>query len=389
MRGRRSSRSAAVVLAGCVGLAVMAPGLALATPITEATTPTACAAADGTWNSTTERCEEAGAGSTGSTTGSSNTTSGDTANGTGTAAGSSDGGTAGTGGQGTANQDAGSPSNETNGTQNEGTETERTQNQGTETVGTGNEGTGNEGTGHADVPQINPAGRLQLQSTASALAGAAPAAVTNPLAGLISLPGLPDLIPTPDAGGNFENVNDACLNAIGQLQFPEGTTGLDVLSEQLQGFCSNLDPTALTDLLGNLIDLLNNLIPSLPTTPGTIPDQAPHTVPAEYWGYWNHHYDVDCPELTYDEANAILAGDPSDPFRLDGDNDGEACEDNPHGDAVAYADYIGYPVGGVATGDGSTDTSGASGVEVALAASMLSGLGLTGLVLVRRFARQG
>jgi hypothetical protein len=36
--------------------------------------------------------------------------------------------------------------------------------------------------------------------------------------------------------------------------------------------------------------------------------------------------DVDCPELSYEEAQAILASDPSDPHRLDADNDGEACE---------------------------------------------------------------
>jgi len=38
--------------------------------------------------------------------------------------------------------------------------------------------------------------------------------------------------------------------------------------------------------------------------------------------------DVDCPELSYEEAQAILASDPSDPNRLDADNDGEACEQN-------------------------------------------------------------
>jgi hypothetical protein len=57
-------------------------------------------------------------------------------------------------------------------------------------------------------------------------------------------------------------------------------------------------------------------------------------------------------------------------------------------------------VGGVATGDGSTESEvelrsaaspapGASGAEVALAAGALSGLGVTGLALVRRFAREG
>ena len=44
MKGRRSSRSAAVVLAGCVGLAVIAPGLALAAPVAGATTEEECLA---------------------------------------------------------------------------------------------------------------------------------------------------------------------------------------------------------------------------------------------------------------------------------------------------------------------------------------------------------
>ncbi len=38
--------------------------------------------------------------------------------------------------------------------------------------------------------------------------------------------------------------------------------------------------------------------------------------------------DVDCPELSYAEAQAILAEDPSDPNGLDDDNDGEACDAN-------------------------------------------------------------
>lgn len=38
--------------------------------------------------------------------------------------------------------------------------------------------------------------------------------------------------------------------------------------------------------------------------------------------------DVDCPQLTYAEAQAILAEDPSDPNGLDADNDGEACDEN-------------------------------------------------------------
>lgn len=36
--------------------------------------------------------------------------------------------------------------------------------------------------------------------------------------------------------------------------------------------------------------------------------------------------DVDCPQLTYDQAQRILAQDTSDPNRLDADDDGIACE---------------------------------------------------------------
>ncbi len=38
--------------------------------------------------------------------------------------------------------------------------------------------------------------------------------------------------------------------------------------------------------------------------------------------------DVDCPQLTFAEAQAILAEDPSDPNGLDADNDGTACDAN-------------------------------------------------------------
>lgn len=48
--------------------------------------------------------------------------------------------------------------------------------------------------------------------------------------------------------------------------------------------------------------------------------------------------DVDCGAITGDEADQILAADPSDPNGLDGDNDGFPCEDNPRSSgAVAPA----------------------------------------------------
>jgi hypothetical protein len=41
--------------------------------------------------------------------------------------------------------------------------------------------------------------------------------------------------------------------------------------------------------------------------------------------------DVDCADLTYEEAQDILAEDPSDPSNLDPDDDGVACESSPSG----------------------------------------------------------
>ncbi|GAA4776567.1 hypothetical protein GCM10023200_06560 [Actinomycetospora chlora] len=386
MRGRRGSRSAAVVLAGCVGLAVMAPGLALAAEPPSSTAD--CVQQFGAsyvYDATSGSCEQPaseGSGSTGSaatpgageTSERTTTTTTPTETGTaGTAVGggaTETGGAGGSGATGPALRQA-DPSSQTSTTTTE------------ETTGTPQDATTPD-TGAA--PAISGAALTrQLPDVQEQVADALD---VGTIVDGIGLPGLPDVIPQPDTNGNFDNVNDACLNAVSQLQFPAGTSGLDTLSSQLQGFCTALDPTTLTGLLGDLIDLLKGLIPSLPTPPATIPHQPPHTVSSVYWGYWYHQYDVDCPELTYEEANAILAADPSDPFRLDGDHDGVACEENAHGDGVAYVEYVGYPVGGVATGDGSTGT-GASGVEVALAAATLAGLGLSGLVLVRRFARQG
>jgi hypothetical protein len=41
--------------------------------------------------------------------------------------------------------------------------------------------------------------------------------------------------------------------------------------------------------------------------------------------------DVDCPGLTFEQAQEILRQDPSDPNDLDRDNDGVACEANQPG----------------------------------------------------------
>lgn len=59
---------------------------------------------------------------------------------------------------------------------------------------------------------------------------------------------------------------------------------------------------------------------------GTTQYQAPTSTGTQQTG------DVDCPQLTQQQAQAIFDADPSDPNRLDADNDGIACED---GDGAA------------------------------------------------------
>ncbi len=98
--------------------------------------------------------------------------------------------------------------------------------------------------------------------------------------------------------------------------------------------------------------------------------------------------DLDCRDFaTQQEAQAVFNADRSDPNRLDGDNDGIACEDNPGGDGTspggdgaandgAANDGAGggqveqRPSGGVAAGDGSA--SGSEGLDY-----VLGGLALT------------
>jgi hypothetical protein len=97
------------------------------------------------------------------------------------------------------------------------------------------------------------------------------------------------------------------------------------LGQQFADFCGGL-PAASTASLTDLITALTNLLTSLQATPapssGNTNTTPIHTLwgelPASFW-------DLDCSQLTYDEAQAVLHADPSDPNRLDGDHDGIAC----------------------------------------------------------------
>ena len=132
----------------------------------------------------------------------------------------------------------------------------------------------------------------------------------------------------------------------------------------------------LSDPLGSLGDLFggDSTVPELPevpsltapsdesttTTESTTPSTTTETVrvPVPVYGPGSPYYRY-VPPVTavalgcHDfadraDAQAVLLRDPSDPYNLDGDNDGQACDRGVTG--VAY--YTGYPVGGIAAGDG-------------------------------------
>ncbi|GAA4900588.1 excalibur calcium-binding domain-containing protein [Actinomycetospora succinea] len=114
--------------------------------------------------------------------------------------------------------------------------------------------------------------------------------------------------------------------------------------------------------------------------------------------------DRDCADFSSQaEAQAVLDDDPSDPERLDADDDGVACESFGYADdsdddasdddaaavrpaAVTETAHTGnaYPVGGVEAGDGSAPADGADALSYAL----LGSAAVAGAVVVRH-ARPG
>jgi len=72
--------------------------------------------------------------------------------------------------------------------------------------------------------------------------------------------------------------------------------------------------------------------------------------------------DVDCKDFnTQAQAQAVLVADPSDPNRLDGNNNGQACEEYDYAGSsgtAAGTQVATRPAGAVAAGDGSTSSDG-------------------------------
>jgi hypothetical protein len=113
-------------------------------------------------------------------------------------------------------------------------------------------------------------------------------------------------------------------------------------------------------------------------------------------GTANAAIDRDCPDFASQaDAQAVLVADPSDPERLDADNDGEACEDHQYAPAASSTTTTSTstdtsqvstrPVGAVAAGDGSSSEDG-SALPFVLGGAALAAAG-GAAVAARRSAR--
>jgi hypothetical protein len=90
--------------------------------------------------------------------------------------------------------------------------------------------------------------------------------------------------------------------------------------------------------------------------------------------------DLDCPDFpNQTAAQATFDADPSDPNRLDGDDDGQACEDyifDPAAADLPATPQVGSrPAGAVAAGDGSSATDPSSPLPYVLGAVALTAAG--------------
>lgn len=171
----------------------------------------------------------------------------------------------------------------------------------------------------------------------------------------------------------------------------------------------------LGDTLGSLGGLLegNDLpevpeieVPEMPgaptttTTTSSTTSSTPDTtniivVPPAHYGPGNPYYGYDAPIVSANDLNcgdfadttdaqAVLISDPSDPNNLDGDNDGQACDRG-----VGGVTYTGYPVGGIAAGDGSDSGPNVGQVAFLAIAAVGAGAGVVRggqLVSARRAA---
>jgi hypothetical protein len=197
----------------------------------------------------------------------------------------------------------------------------------------------------ADTPASVSTAATALTGTPAAGASFGDVLGNLPPGNLVGLPTIPDL----PADGTFTSPQDACVYLASKVTVPAEQAS--TLGDQFASFCQGLPESFGTSDLTGLISRLTDLLSALKATPA--PSTSIRTTPIHTaWGDLpSSFHDLDCGQLTYDEAQAVLADDRSDPNHLDGDHDGVACERNQRDYATVCDAYDGYPVGAVATGD--------------------------------------
>ena len=152
---------------------------------------------------------------------------------------------------------------------------------------------------------------------------------------------------TEDPGQTAEGTTTPALPEIDCSSVAAGLGLPDAaLTAQAEALCEQL--VAIGKTLEQILAQLQRLQPPVSTPPGGEAHPQPGTT-----GYLPHVADLDCEDFANQaDAQFRLESDPSDPFRLDADDDGIACESLgvTHPDAA----YDGHPLGGVATGGGGT-----------------------------------
>lgn len=171
-------------------------------------------------------------------------------------------------------------------------------------------------------------------------------------------------IPEFPSSGSFSSPRDACLYLASKVSVDDDQAA--AIGQQFASFCGALpgsfDPSTGYGSLADLVAALDELCHGLKHT--------------HHHGHHSDWYarDLNCGDFVGNQAGAqaVLEADPSDPNDLDRDNDGKACDWNSNDYEVEAVDYDGYPQGGVATGDS------APGLAPGTAAA-LAGLGLASL----------
>lgn len=202
-----------------------------------------------------------------------------------------------------------------------------------------------------------------------------PSAAALALPGLTipQLPGAPE-VPASEPPGGFTNPQEGCLFFGSQI--PAEGAPAD-LGQQIAEFCATL-PTSfeapglggLEDLIAMFEDLLAGLMPMDQT--GTVDESVPAGyVAPEYAPYMSGASDFNCGDLDSATAQALYAQDTSDPHQLDADSDGNPCE-------TGNVAYSGFPQGGVATGDSDPAFDAAHSGSLAIALVMTAGFAAAG-----------